>query len=145
MNLIHFCEGMMERRKERRRDYVGLVSNQNVSLLVKSFFNPVQWFSRVTSKVCSISTARKLVRNGNTGALTQTHWMRSCVGSPCDLKQWSRGFWNQSISDLEYTSHLSSFSWHLVSFFLFKAWVSFIVECPTFQIFMIALSYLVQA
>ena len=73
VNLIHFCEGMMEGRKEGRRDYVGLVSNQNLSLLVKSFFNPVQWLSRVTSKVFSISTARKLVRNGNTGALTQTH------------------------------------------------------------------------
>ena len=56
MNLVHFCEDTMEGRKERR-DYVGLVSNQSLNLLVKSFFNPVQWFSRITSKVSSISTA----------------------------------------------------------------------------------------
>ena len=59
MNLVHFCEDTMEGRKERR-DYVGLVSNQSLNLLVKSFFNPVQWFSRVTSKISSISTARNL-------------------------------------------------------------------------------------
>ena len=115
MNLVHFCEDTMEGRKERR-DYVGLVSNQSLNLLVKSFFNPVQWFSRVTSKISNISTARNLSEVKTLELSPRPTKWEAVWAAPVICNKRSRWFWNQRISDLEHTSHPSWFSWHLVFF-----------------------------